>query len=43
VQPEDDHYEAPERVVVPYVEYALYSTNKYSCVRRVHTFYKSDI
>ena len=25
--------------VVPYVENTLYSTNKYSCVRRVHTLY----
>jgi len=27
--------------VVPYVENTLYSTNKYSCVRRVHTLYIS--
>jgi len=25
--------------VVPYVENTLYSTNKYSCVRRVHTLH----
>ena len=30
VQPEDGHYQAPKRVVVPYVENTLYSTNKYS-------------
>ena len=29
----------PKHVVVPYVENTLYSTNKYSCVRRVHTLY----
>jgi len=28
----------PKHVVVPRVENTLYSTNKYSCVRRVHTF-----
>ena len=39
VQPEDDHYQAPKHVVVPYVENTLYSTNKYSCVRPVHTLY----
>jgi len=27
--------------VVPYVENTLYSTNKYSCVRPVHTLYIS--
>jgi len=37
VQPEDGHYQAPKHVVVPYVEDTLYSTNKYSYVRRVHT------
>ena len=26
---------------MPYVENTLYSTNKYSCVRRVHTLYIS--
>jgi len=40
-QPEDGHYQAPKHVVVPYVENTLYSTNKYSCVRRVHTLYIS--
>jgi len=35
VQPEDDHYQAPKHVVVPYVKNTLYSTN--NCVRRVHT------
>jgi len=39
--PEDDHYQAPKHVVVPYVENILYSTNKYSCVRPVHTLYIS--
>ena len=39
VQPEDGHYQAPKHVVVPYVENILYCTNKYSCVRRVHTLY----
>jgi len=39
VQPEDGHYQVPKHVVVPYVENYLYSTNKYSCVRRVHTLY----
>jgi hypothetical protein len=29
-------------IKVPYVENTLYSTNKYSCVRRVHTHYISD-
>ena len=29
----------PKHVVVPYVQDTLYSTNKYSCVRRVHTLY----
>jgi len=28
-------------VAVPYVENTLYSTNKYCCVRRVHTLYIS--
>ena len=42
VQPEDGHYQAPKHVVVPYVENTLYSINKYSCVRRVHTLYISD-
>ena len=41
LQPEDGHYQAPKNVVVPYVENTLYSTNKYSCVRRVHTLYIS--
>jgi len=36
-----DHYQAPKHVVVPYVENTSYSTNKYSCVRRVHTLYIS--
>jgi len=27
---------------VPYVENTLYSTNKYSCVRPVHTLYISQ-
>jgi len=31
----------PKHVVVPYVENTLYSTNKYSCVRPVHTLYIS--
>ena len=31
----------PKHVVVPYVENTLYSTDKYSCVRRVHTLYIS--
>ena len=31
-----------KHVVVPYVENTLYSTNKYSCVRPVHTLYISD-
>jgi len=39
VQPEDGHYQAPKHVIVPYVENTLYSTNKYSCVRPVHTLY----
>ena len=34
---EDGHYQAPKSVVVTYVENTLYSTNKYSCVGRVHT------
>ena len=42
VQPEDGHYQVPKHVVVPYyVENALYSANKYSCVRRVLTLYIS--
>jgi len=40
-QPEDGHYQVPKHVVVPYVENILYSTNKYSCVRPVHTLYIS--
>jgi len=43
VQPEDGHYQAPKHVVVPYVENTSYSTNKYSCVRPVHTLYISYI
>ena len=43
VQPEDGHYQEPKHVVVPYVENILYSTNKYSCVRRVHTLYSSYV
>jgi len=35
------NYQAPKHVVVPYVENTLYSTNKYSCVRPVHTLYMS--
>jgi hypothetical protein len=31
----------PKHVVVPYVDNTLYSTNKYSCVRPVHTLYVS--
>jgi len=38
---EDGHYQAPKHVVVPYVENTLYSTNKYGCVRAVHTLYIS--
>ena len=34
-------YQAPKHVAVPYVENTLYSTNKYSCVRPVHTLYIS--
>ena len=41
MQPEDGHYQAPKHVVVPCVENTLYSTNKYSCVRPVHTLYIS--
>ena len=41
VQPEEGHYQVPKHVVVPDVENALYCTNKYSCVRRVHTVYIS--
>jgi len=41
VQPEDGHYQISKHVVVPYVQNTLYSTNKYSCVRRVHTLYIS--
>jgi len=37
----DGRYQAPKHVVVPYVENTLFSTNKYSCVRRVHTLYIS--
>ena len=29
----------PKHVVVPYVENTSYPTNKYSCVRTVHTLY----
>jgi len=36
-QPENDHYQVLKHVVVPYVGNTLYSTNKYSCVRQVHT------
>jgi len=35
-------YQAPKHVVIPCVENTLHSTNKYSCVRRVHTLYISD-
>ena len=38
---EEGHYQAPEHVVVPYVENTLYSIKNYSCVRRVHTLYIS--
>ena len=41
VQPEAGHYQVPKYVVVPYVENTLYSTDKYSCVRQVHTLYIS--
>jgi len=41
VQPEDDHYQASKHVAVPYIENTLYSTNKYSCVRPVHTLHIS--
>jgi len=41
VQPEDGHYQAPKHVVLPYVENTLYSTNKYSSVRPIHTLYIS--
>jgi len=41
VQPEDGLYQAPKHVVVTYVENTSYSTNKYNCVRRVHTLYIS--
>jgi len=41
VQLEDDHYQTPKHVVVRYVENTLYSTNKYSWVRPVHTLYTS--
>jgi len=41
VQPEDGHYQASKHVVVSYVENTLFSTNNYSCVRRVHTHYIS--
>ena len=33
------HYQAPKHVFVLYVENTLYSTNKYSCIRRLHTLY----
>ena len=39
VQPEVGHCQAPKHVVVPYVENTLYSANKHSCVRPVHTLY----
>ena len=42
MQPEDGHYHAPKHVVVPYVENTSYPTNKYSCVRPVHTLYNGD-
>jgi len=32
-------YQAPKHEVVPFVKNTLYSINKYSCVRRVHTLY----
>jgi len=38
---EDGHYQAPKQLIVPYAENTLYSTNKYSCVRPVHTLYTS--
>jgi len=38
---ENGHYQAPKHVAVPYVENTLHSTNKYSCVRPVHTHYSS--
>jgi len=41
VQTEDGHYQTPKRVLVPYVENTLYSTNKYSFIRRVHKLYIS--
>ena len=34
---ESGHYQTPKHVAVPYVENTLHSTNKYSCVRPVHT------
>ena len=37
VQPADGHYQVPKHVVEPYVENTLLSTNRYSCVRRLHT------
>ena len=40
MQPEDGHYQEPKHVVL-YVGNTLYSANKYSCVRRVHTLYIS--
>ena len=43
MQPEDGHYQVPKHVVVPYVQNTLYSTNRYSCVRPVHTLYISQI
>jgi len=41
VKTEDGHYQAPKHVAVPYVQNTLYSTKKYSFVRRVHTLYIS--
>ena len=38
---DNGHYQAPKHVVVLYVENTLFSTNKYSCVRPVHTLYIS--
>ena len=40
---QDGHYQAPKHVVVPHAENTLYCTNKYSCIRRVHTMYISLI
>jgi len=39
VQLEDGHYQAPKHVAVHYVENTLYSANKFSCVRPIHTLY----